>query len=153
MSEAVESREIVVDGTGQILGRLASITAKKLLEGYRVVVVNVDKVVVSGKPSEVVKAYKRTILSVRSHHAHKWRPKRPRSPIRLFKDTVWGMLPKHNKRGREALKRLRAYIGIPEEYKDKELVRFKEADSSRLSRSYVELGRIARELGWKGEVE
>ncbi len=151
MSQAVERRELVVDGSGQILGRLASIVAKKLLEGYKVTIVNVEKVVVSGRPSEVVKAYKKTILAVRSHHAHRLRPKRPRSPIRLFKSTVWGMLPKHNKRGREAFKRLKAYIGVPQEYAGKEFVRFKEADASRLGRSYVELGRIARELGWKGE--
>ncbi len=143
-------REIVVDGSGQILGRLASIVAKKLLEGYRVTVVNVEKVVISGKPSEVVKAYKTTVLTVRSHHAHKWRPKRPRSPINIFKSSVKGMLPKNNKRGREALKRLKAYIGVPEEFKGKELVRFKEADASRLGRWYVELERVSRELGWKG---
>ncbi len=145
--------EIIVDGSGQILGRLASIVAKKLLEGNRVIVVNVEKIVISGKPSEVVKSYKQTVLSVRSHHKHKWRPKRPRSPIRIFKSAVKGMLPKNNKRGREALKRLRAYIGIPQEYAGKELVRFKEADASRLGRWYVELARVARELGWKGEIE
>ena len=143
-------REIVVDGSGQILGRLASIVAKKLLEGYRVTVVNVEKIVISGKPSEVVKSYKSTVLTVRSHHAHKWRPKRPRSPINIFKSSVKGMLPKNNKRGREALKRLKAYIGVPEEFKGKELVRFKEADAFRLGRWYVELERVSRELGWKG---
>ena len=144
---------IVVDGRGQILGRLASIVAKKLLEGKRVVVVNVQDVVVSGDPVMVVQSYKRTILRVRSHYSHRLRPKRPRSPIRLFKATVRGMLPKHNRRGREALKRLRAYIGVPKEYEEAEKVRFKEADASRLSRGYVTLGRIARELGWRGEVE
>ena len=151
--QAREKKEIVVDGSGMILGRLASIVAKKLLEGYKVTVVNVEKVVVSGVPKEVVRAYKNTILGVKSHHAHRLRPKRARSPIRLFKDAVWGMLPKHNKRGREAFRRLKAYVGVPEEFKDASLVRFPEADSSRLSRSYVELGRIARELGWRGEVE
>ncbi len=153
MEKAVEKKEIVIDGSGHILGRLASIVAKKLLEGNKVIVVNVEKVVVSGRPSEVIKAYKRTILSVRSHHAHRLRPKRPRSPVNLFKDTVWGMLPKHNKRGREALKRLRAYIGVPDDLKSKELVKFKEASSDRLSRWYVDLGRIAKELGWKGEAD
>jgi len=144
-------RVIVVDGTEQILGRLASIVAKKLLEGYTVVVVNVEKVVVSGKPSEVVKAYKRTVLGVKSHHAQRLRPKRPRTPTRLFKATVKGMLPKNNARGREALRRLRAYVGVPEEFQGAEMVRFKEADASRLARSYVQLARIAKELGWKGE--
>lgn len=151
--ETVGAGEIVVDGSGLILGRMASIVAKKLLEGRKVVIVNAEKIVVSGDPSEVVKAYKRTILSVRSHQAHKWRPKRPRSPVSLVKETVRGMLPKDNWRGREALSRLKVYVGVPEEYKGRELVKFKEADSSRLSRNYVELGRIAFELGWRGGVE
>ena len=149
---AEEKKVIVVDGTNQILGRLASIVAKKLLEGHTVIVVNVEKVVVSGKPSEVVKWYKNTVLGVRSHYSHRLRPKRPRSPIRLFKSAVKGMLPKKNARGREAFRRLKAYIGVPEEFKGAELVRFPEADAERLARSYVQLARIARELGWKGEV-
>jgi len=147
-----QKKVLVVDGSGHILGRLASIIAKKLLEDpeLEIVVVNVEKIVVSGKPSEVVKWYKQTILPVKSHHKHKWRPKRPRSPIRLFKKTVWGMLPKHNKRGKNAYRRLKAYIGVPEEFQGKEMVRFKDADASRLARDYVELARIARELGWRG---
>jgi len=147
-----ERKLLVVDGSNQILGRLASIVAKKLLEdeNLEIVVVNVEKIVVSGKPSEVIKWYKKTILPVRSHHKHKWRPKRPRSPIRLFKKAVWGMLPKHNKRGKNAYKRLKAFIGVPEEFKNVEKVSFKEADASRLARDYVELGRIALELGWRG---
>ena len=147
-----EEKVIVVDGTNQILGRLASIVAKKLLEGYTVVVVNVEKVVVSGRPSEVVKWYKSTVLGVRSHYSHRLRPKRPRSPIRLFKAAVKGMLPKKNARGREAFRRLKAYVGVPEEFQGVEMVRFPEADAERLARSYVQLARIARELGWKGEV-
>ncbi|MCE4624498.1 MAG: 50S ribosomal protein L13 [Desulfurococcales archaeon] len=150
MSE--QRKLLVVDGTGQILGRLASLIAKKLLEdpSLEIAVVNVEKIVVSGKPSEVVKQYKKTILPVRSHYSHKWRPKRPRSPINLFKRTVKGMLPKHNKRGRDAYRRLKAYIGVPVELQNVEKIRFKEADVTRLGRDYVELGRIARELGWRG---
>ncbi|MEB3861978.1 MAG: 50S ribosomal protein L13 [Desulfurococcales archaeon] len=143
--------EVVVDGSGQILGRLASIVAKKLLQGERVVVVNAEKIVVSGDPVKLKKFYKDTILGVKSHYSHRLRPKRPRSPVRLFKAAVKGMLPKNNKRGREALSRLRVYIGVPEEYQGKEMIRFKEADASRLSRGYIELGVIAKELGWRGE--
>ncbi len=149
----MEQETIVVDGRGQILGRLASIVAKKLLEGKRVVVLNAQDIVVSGDPVMVIQAYKRTVLGVRSHYSHRLRPKRPRSPIRLFKATVRGMLPKRNRRGREALRRLRVYVGVPKEYQGAETVRFQEADASRLSRSYVTLGRIARELGWRGELE
>ena len=145
-------RELIVDGTGQILGGLASIVAKRLLEGEKVVVVNAEKIVVSGDPVKVKQFYKRTILGVKSHYSHRLRPKRPRSPIRLFKSTVRGMLPKENRRGREALSRLKVYIGVPDEYKDKDMIRFKDADASRLSRDYIELGTIARELGWRGRV-
>lgn len=144
---------VVIDGSGLVLGRLASRVAKMLLEGKRVVVVNVEKVVVSGDPVMVVQSYKRTVLGVKSHHAHKWRPKRPRSPVRLFKAAVKGMLPKHNKRGREALKRLRAYIGVPDEYANVEKLTLPEASASRLSRGYVTLARIAREMGWRGGEE
>jgi large subunit ribosomal protein L13 len=132
-----------------ILGRLASRVAKLLLEGYRVHVVNVEKVVVSGSKNTVVQSYKRTILGVRSHMSHKWRPKRPRSPVRLFKKTVWGMLPKNN-RGLEALRRLKAYIGVPESLKGRGAIQFPEASASRLSRPGVTLAVIAGELGWRG---
>ncbi|MCE4599363.1 MAG: uL13 family ribosomal protein, partial [Desulfurococcales archaeon] len=79
-----EERELVVDGSGMILGRLASIVAKKLLEGYRIHVVNAEKIVVSGDPVKLKQFYKRTILGVKSHYSHRLRPKRPRSPTRLF---------------------------------------------------------------------
>ncbi len=145
-----EGKKLVVDGSGQILGRLASIVAKKLLEGETVVVVNAEKIVVSGDPVRLKQFYKNTVLGVKSHYSHRLRPKRPRSPVRLFKAAVKGMLPKENKRGREALKRLKVYIGVPEEYAEAEKVRFKDADASRLARSYIELGEIAKELGWRG---
>jgi large subunit ribosomal protein L13 len=142
--------KIVVNGEGHILGRLSSIIAKKLLEGNEVVVVNVDKVIVSGEKRMVVDSYKK-ILGVKVHLSHKWRPKRPRSPIRLFKASVKGMLPKNNKKGREALSRLKVYIGVPEEFKDAEMVVFKDAYKDRLkTNKYVELSVIAKEMGWKG---
>ncbi|MCE4609943.1 MAG: 50S ribosomal protein L13 [Desulfurococcales archaeon] len=141
---------IIVNGEGHILGRLSSIIAKKLLEGNEVVVVNVEKVIVSGEKRMVVDSYKK-ILGVKVHLSHKWRPKRPRSPIRLFKASVKGMLPKNNKKGREALSRLKVYVGVPDEFKDAEMVVFKDAYKDRLkTNKYVELSVIAKEMGWKG---
>ncbi len=142
--------KIIVNGEGHILGRLSSIIAKKLLEGNEIVVVNVEKVIVSGEKRMVVDSYKK-ILGVKVHLSHKWRPKRPRSPIRLFKASVKGMLPKNNKRGREALSRLKVYVGVPDEFKDAEMVVFKDAYKDRLkTNKYVELSVIAKEMGWKG---
>lgn len=141
--------EVYIDGSGHILGRLASKVAKMLLSGKRVHVVNVDNIVVSGEKTSLIYYYKRTILGMRTHMSHKWRPKRPRSPVRLFKAAVWGMLPK-NGRGIRAMKMLRAYVGIPTELQGKSFIRVEEADSSRLGRGQVPLKVIAKELGWRG---
>ncbi|MCE4614915.1 MAG: 50S ribosomal protein L13 [Desulfurococcales archaeon] len=142
--------KIVINGEGHILGRLSSIIAKKLLEGDEVIVVNVEKIVVSGEKRMVVNSYKK-ILGIRVHLSHKWRPKRTKSPIRLFKASVKGMLPKNNKKGREALSRLKAFIGVPDEYKDAEMIIYRNAYKDRLkTNKYVELSVIAKEMGWKG---
>lgn len=39
---------VVIDGKGHLLGRLASITAKQLLSGKKIVVVRAEQIVVSG---------------------------------------------------------------------------------------------------------
>ncbi|MDP8002961.1 MAG: 50S ribosomal protein L13 [Caldisphaera sp.] len=141
--------EIVIDGSNTILGRLASNVAKILLEGKRVVVINSEKIVVSGEPSKLIQFYKDTILNVKSHYSHKWRPKRARSPTRLFKKTVAGMLPKNNKKGEDALKRLTVFVGIPNKYKNKQAIKLQEISADKLGRKYTTLNVIAEQLGWK----
>ena len=39
---------VIIDGRGHLLGRLASIVAKQLLQGQKVVVVRTEQIVVSG---------------------------------------------------------------------------------------------------------
>ena len=39
---------MIINGEDQILGRLASIVSKKLLEGENIVIVNAEKIVISG---------------------------------------------------------------------------------------------------------
>jgi len=145
-------KTLYIDGANQILGRLASIVAKKLLEGYRVVVVNTEKIVVSGDKQRVVHGYK-LLLKVTTHYnPEKSGIRRPRTPHSIFKRTVRGMLPMDKPRGRSAYRRLKAYIGVPKELKNKNFIRFEEADVSKLKGDYIYLGDLARELGWKGVV-
>ncbi|MCG2881866.1 MAG: 50S ribosomal protein L13 [Acidilobus sp.] len=147
--KGVEAKEVVIDGEGAILGRMASLIAKLLLEGHRVVVVNAEKVAVSGDPSRLIKFYRDTVLGVRSHYSHKWRPKRPRSPQRLVIKAVHGMLPK-NKKGEDALSRLRVFVGMPKEYAEKASKLPEEFTVAKLTKAkYATLGEIARQLGWK----
>jgi len=39
---------MIIDGEGHVLGRLASVVSKKLLEGENVVILNSEKVLISG---------------------------------------------------------------------------------------------------------
>ncbi|MEZ0393949.1 MAG: 50S ribosomal protein L13 [Desulfurococcaceae archaeon] len=139
---------IYVDADGQILGRMASKVAKLLLEGRRVVIVNAEKAVLSGPRRRVVEGYK-LLLSVRTHrNPEKSGIRRPRSPINIVRRAVRGMLPMDRPKGREAFGRLRVYVGLPDAFKDKQLVKFEEADAGRLKGKYTTVGEVARELGW-----
>ncbi len=42
------SDTVVIDGKGHLLGRLASIVAKQLLEGKKIAVVRTEAIVISG---------------------------------------------------------------------------------------------------------
>ena len=39
---------VVIDGKGHLLGRLASVTAKQLLNGKKIVIVRAEQIVVTG---------------------------------------------------------------------------------------------------------
>lgn len=98
----------VIDADGLILGRMASIVAKKLLLGDQVEVVNAEKAVIVGKKDDIISNYK---AKVKKGHPYSG-PFVPRPPHLLIKRTVRGMLPK-NTRGRELLKNLKVHIGNP----------------------------------------
>jgi large subunit ribosomal protein L13 len=111
----------VVDADGQNLGRLAAKVAAVLRGKHKtiftpsldtgdfVVVVNAEKVTVTGNKLEEKKYYSVSLypggLRVRSLQdqlAH--------FPDRVVRAAVWGMLP-HNKLGRAMLKKLKVYAG------------------------------------------
>ena len=48
----------VIDAEGLILGRMASLIAKRLLEGERIEIVNAENAVVSGKRLQIINARK-----------------------------------------------------------------------------------------------
>ncbi|MEM0380522.1 MAG: 50S ribosomal protein L13 [Desulfurococcaceae archaeon] len=142
-------KTIYVDASNQILGRLASIVAKKLLEGYRVYVVNANKCVISGEKKRVLEGYK-LLFRVKTHYnPDKSGIRRPRTPHGIFKRTVRGMLPMDKPKGREAFKRLKVYSGLPPMFRNVNLIRFQEADVSRLKNRYIYLEELASELGFK----
>jgi large subunit ribosomal protein L13 len=120
-AEDIVRQWFVVDATGKVLGRLATEIAQ-VLRGKRkpsfaphadvgdhVIVVNADKIVVTGRKAERKVYYRHTGYpgGIRStSYADMMR----KHPERIVQKAVWGMLP-HNTLGRSVFKKLRVYAG------------------------------------------
>ncbi|HDJ50961.1 MAG TPA: 50S ribosomal protein L13 [Thermoprotei archaeon] len=130
----------VIDATGHILGRLASIVAKRLLNGEKIVIVNAEKAIISGKREMVFEKYKQK-RDIGSHRG----PFFPRMPHLIVKRTIRGMLPYKQEKGKRALKNLRVYIGVPKELEGRKFEEIPEA--KREVRYYVTVEELSRWLG------
>ena len=149
----MDDTTFVFDADGLVLGRLASTVADLLLKSARagnsdkVVIVNAEKAVVSGKTSSVFATYH---AKYELNHARK-------GPI---KRTVRGMLPYQAKSsGRRALRNLRVEIGCPSHLSADLPEGHAQGDDSKIRRSlpqrFVRLGEISANLGapahrWNG---
>jgi len=107
--------DLVLDATGAIEGRLASVTAKALVEGKKVAVVNVEKAVIS-KPIDSVVKWLQPWYGIHSWiNPRRYSPRKYMTPEGYFRTSVRNMLPIDQMKGREAYKRLRVYEGVPQE--------------------------------------
>lgn len=104
---------MIIDATNQILGRLASIAAKKALLGEEIVIINCENAVITGTRENILANYKRK----RSMGTFKG-PFYSRMPDRFVRRTIRGMLPYKQPKGRDAFKRIKTFIGVPDEYKN-----------------------------------
>ena len=114
------SPELVVDATNALLGRLASYVAKQALLGREVIVVNCNRAILSGNESFIGAQYR--ARRARGGSALKG-PNFPRSPERIVKRTIRGMLPYRQMRGTQAFKRIRCYNEVPEQYASASLIK------------------------------
>ena len=48
---------LIIDGKNHVLGRLASVVSKRLLEGERVAIVNAEEILISGKRKRIFDMY------------------------------------------------------------------------------------------------
>ena len=146
-----QNKLIVVDGTNCISGRLCSKVSKLLLQGNRVSVVNSEKVMVSGNKYEVIESYKDKLeVSSVTNPIHG--PFHPRRPDTIITKMIRGMVPKRKPSGMQAFKRLRVYIGIPDELKNSTLQTFDDAKITKQQSFYISMGDVAKQIGWKGVV-
>jgi large subunit ribosomal protein L13 len=120
-AEQVDRKWWIIDARDQVLGRVA-VKAANLLRGKEkaivtphvdtgdfVVVINADKVRLTGKKEE-----QKTFMSfsgfVGGHKSENARGRRGRHPELLVEHAVRGMIP-HNKLGRQVYRKLKVYKG------------------------------------------
>lgn len=138
-------KRTVIDGEDLILGRLASIVAKRLLKGEAIDIVNSEKIVVSGNRQMIIEKRKDFLNTGGFGRG----PTHYRQPHRIVRRTIRGMLPHRKSHGRDAMKRLKVYIGVPGELEGAVKETIPDVHSSNLGRRYVAIGEIAESIGWK----
>ena len=135
----------VINADGLVLGRLCTHVAKRLRNGEELIVVNAERAIVSGNRPQLLEFYKHRRKRASSQYKMKG-PHYPRTPDRILKRSVRGMLEYKKPSGRAAYKRLRVYIGVPKEYASTQMETLDSAKKPNLVR-YMYLGDISRELG------
>ena len=119
--EEISREWLVVDASGQVLGRLATEVARFLRGKHKpdftpfldtgdfVVVVNAKKIKVTGNKVED-KVYYRHSQYPGGLKSETLRERLDKYPERVIQSAVWGMLPK-NRLGRQLLRKLKVYGG------------------------------------------
>ncbi len=147
-------RDLIIDADGAILGRLASYAAKAALEGKRVTIIRAERAVITGNRRSILEKYLKR-RRIQGKPSPEKGPVQPRVPDRILWKTIRGMLPIKKPRGREAMRRIRVYIGIPPGIELERAIRMPkdytvEHLKPKKRRDYVTLGWLAERMGWRG---
>ena len=143
-------KEIIVDGRGHLIGRLAATIAKELLKGRRITVVRCEKLNISGPLARNLLKFK-AFVRIQANTNPRRGPFHERSPSRILQRTVRGMLPHKKRRGNDALHRLMCYDGIPQPLQNKPRKVVPGALRVNLLKPYREftiLGDLSKRVGW-----
>mmetsp|Transcript_13821 Transcript_13821/g.45445 ORF Transcript_13821/g.45445 Transcript_13821/m.45445 type:complete len:198 (-) Transcript_13821:79-672(-) len=147
----MEGKVVVVDCRKHLLGRLASIIAKQLLTGQHVVCVRTESICISGGIVRQKMKWDR-FKRLRMNTCPSKGPFHYRAPARMLWRTVRGMIPHKTARGAEAMKRFKAYEGIPAPYDKMKRACVPEALKvlrMKVNRKFCTLGQLATLTGWK----
>mmetsp|Transcript_71335 Transcript_71335/g.221251 ORF Transcript_71335/g.221251 Transcript_71335/m.221251 type:complete len:202 (+) Transcript_71335:56-661(+) len=144
-------KQIVVDCKGHLLGRLASVLAKEILNGQHVVCVRTEDINISGslyRNKLKYAAFKRKKMNSNPRRG----PFHFRAPSKILWRCIRGMLPYKTARGRAALDRFKSFEGMPHPYDRKKRMVIPQAlKVLRLKpeRRFCKLGDLSNDFGWK----
>merc|ERR1711935_1029211 len=143
-------KEVIIDGKGHLMGRLASIVAKSLLRGQKVVVVRCEALNISGSLFRNKLKFHEFLRKANNTNPRR-NFKHYRSPSRIFWRVLRGMTPHKEARGKAALQRLKVFEGVPYPYDQRKRMVVPQAlKVSRLrpGRNFCKLGDLASMVGW-----
>ena len=106
-------KEVVIDGKGHLLGRLAAVVAKELLNGQRVVVVRAEELLRSGELHRNKTKFIEWMNLKSNTNPRHGGPYHVKAPSRYFWRVLRGMIRHKTARGTAALERLKIFEGMP----------------------------------------
>ena len=110
----------IIDGKNAVMGRLASYVAKEAMKGENIVILNCDKVIITGNRENIKENFEKKRERVGSGQKG---PKHSRDSEKIVKRAIRGMLPNHRLgRGKDAFRRIKCFIGVPKEFEDKKKI-------------------------------
>ncbi|MFQ5941544.1 MAG: 50S ribosomal protein L13 [Nitrososphaerales archaeon] len=140
------AKQIIVNATDHIAGRLCSYVAKILLKGDSVVILNAEKAMLSGDRYSTMREWHQ-YLEIGSIVHPKHGPYHARRPDRIITRMIRGMVPKQKAKGVLAMKRLRVYMGVPKDYEGSEMKEFDDAKIRKSAAYYLSVRELARSIG------
>ncbi len=130
---------MIVNAEGQVMGRLSSEIASKLLDGEEIKILNCEKAVISGRPDGIIESY----LQKRDIGGPEHGPYSSLRPEKILRDSIKGMLPMKKKRGRDALSRLDVVRGNQDDEEGGRLSKGKDD----LKTNYITLEELSERIG------
>ena len=137
----------VINAKNCILGRLAAEIAKKSRSEEEIIIINAEQAVISGKKEDIFKKY----LERRQRGTPQHGPFFPSKPDMIVMRAIRGMLPRKTKEGKDAFKKIKVFVGVPDKYKDSESKKIsKQAD--KLKCGFVFVSELSKFLGSKNNI-
>ena len=139
--------DYVIDGKDKVIGRVGSQVAKLLLNEHSVVIINSEKMIMTGHEPQLIAKYKQLIeLKDKANPEHS--PYWPRRPDMFVKRIIRGMLPYKKPSGKAAFKRLKTYIGVPEGIKTSKLHNVESKKPSEIFENTMSIQELTEKLGY-----
>lgn len=144
-------RELVIDGTDHVAGKLGAFIAKKALEGHVIHVLCSEKLVFTGPMHRYVSMYKsylnkRNIVNPARGAFHY------KEPSKYFRKVFRNMACRKTIRGKEAAARIFVYEGIPKQFENSERMIVPNAHrkiTNNPDKKFIYLGDLLKQFGWQ----